>query len=51
MLRSRLRALIARNTLENAMMDLKTHVTCEHKCDQNVCELWFAECGLFHFKS
>ena len=28
---------------------LNMHITCKHKCDQNVCELWFMECMLFHY--
>ena len=32
------------------MTVLKMRITCKQKGDQNVCELWIAECALLRFK-
>ena len=32
-------------------MVLKMRITRRHKCDQNVCNLWFAKCVLIRFQS
>ena len=40
-----------KGAVKTRMTVLKMRITCKQKCDQNVCELWFAECTLFRLQS
>ena len=40
-----------KGAIKMRMTVLKMCITCKQKCDQNVCELWIAECALFRLQS